>query len=210
MAIQDSNAERRNLVVTAIAFIAYFYGDGNFANHAVTLQVVSINFSNTKFLAGMAWAAFIWFIYRYWLLNSGEFTKGFTSEFYALYKTIDVSKHLEKKTKLKFLLNYEPAEGESGYIVNGIKWEGCCVHVSYVNAVKVERDSKTNEFRTFSYASPTVLRALEYKFTGISDWLLAIRLTLRIFFKERSFSDHFVPYIISAIALFGPLYRWLA
>jgi hypothetical protein len=209
MAIQDSNPERRNLVVTALAFIAYFYGGGTFVNHSVTLQVVSVNFTNTRFLAALAWTSFVWFIYRYWLLNSGEFSKGFRTELRLLYNTPQISKHLEAKTKLKFLLNHEPSNDESGYVVNKLEWEGWCACAGYANASKVERDPKTKAIRSYTYTHPTATQSIDYKFTGISDWLLVARICAKLFIREKSFSDHLVPYIVSIIALFGPVYRHL-
>lgn len=73
MAIQDSNPERRNLVVTALAFILYYAGGGTLSDYAVRVTVVNLTFARPDVLAAAAWAMLIWFGLRYWQSSRYKF-----------------------------------------------------------------------------------------------------------------------------------------
>ena len=65
MPIQDSEAERRNLIVTSLCFIAYNLGGGNFTSNEVRLQVINVSFTDPIFLGFLAWMGLFWFAYRF-------------------------------------------------------------------------------------------------------------------------------------------------
>tara|TARA_Y100001973_G_C5182388_1_gene325658 strand:+ start:66 stop:464 length:399 start_codon:yes stop_codon:yes gene_type:complete len=105
MPIQDSEAERRNLIVTSLCFIAYNLGGGNFTSNEVRLQVINVSFTDPIFLGFLAWMGLFWFAYRYWLKYSGEFSREFSKEFRSRFRKSYIANYLEKKTK-------EPLLGE--------------------------------------------------------------------------------------------------
>lgn len=80
MAIEDSNPSRRNLVVTSLAFVAYYYAGGYFKNHELTLEVVNLSFTDYWVLGFFAWGLLIWFAYRYWVEHRGELFAAFQSD----------------------------------------------------------------------------------------------------------------------------------
>ena len=97
MALDDSNPERRNLMVAAICFIAYFYGGGEFIDQTVTLQVVNVKFQRIEVLGGIAWAMYAWFLYRYWLVNGGRFREEFSAELLMGCRDIGLMEHISSE-----------------------------------------------------------------------------------------------------------------
>jgi hypothetical protein len=124
MAIQDSNAERRNLMVTSIGFIAYFYAGGSFSDSNVRLQVINADFSKPEILSVMAWSAFIWFLYRYWSTHSGDFTKHFQGELYELRSKSYIKSYALKRLGCELLLGQN-----DGYKVSELDWGGGCLKI---------------------------------------------------------------------------------
>lgn len=66
MAIHDSDPERRNLVVTSLAFIVYYLAGGYITDNNVRMQIVNITFDNKAVLAVFVWVMLLWFAWRYW------------------------------------------------------------------------------------------------------------------------------------------------
>ena len=79
MAIQDSNAERRNLTVLSMSIIIYYAAGGEFAGD-VKLPLINLHFENQEVLAYFLWGILGWFLFRYWLVNKGDFRKGYIRE----------------------------------------------------------------------------------------------------------------------------------
>jgi hypothetical protein len=69
MAIQDSNPERRNLLVLSLCFIVFFLGGGAFSKGEVRLQVITVTFSRPEILSLIIWLLLFWFLYRYWVIS---------------------------------------------------------------------------------------------------------------------------------------------
>ncbi len=69
MPYQDSNASRRNLLVTSLMFIAVGFGGGEVSGQGVKLPLLDVTFKNMNFLIAMAWVMLFWFAYRYWQKN---------------------------------------------------------------------------------------------------------------------------------------------
>ena len=208
MAIEDSNPERRNLVGASLAFIAYFYGGGVFTDGAVTLHVVSIKFAHTGFLTALAWAALFWFFYRYWLLHSGSFRKGFSSEIYDLRLSRTTARHLQRATGYKFLLAMEEDKPRTGWNVDDVRWRGGCLRARYLCAEQVQW-GRNGAVETYAYAEPTRTKAIEYAFSSLTGWWFSLSQSALILFKRRSFSDYLVPYLLFVAALLGPLFKAL-
>ncbi|MEM7014441.1 MAG: hypothetical protein AAF585_23520, partial [Verrucomicrobiota bacterium] len=74
MEYTDNSPERRNLLVTSIAFIAYCYAGGAISENLVSLSVVNVKFANTALLGWGAYLVLIWFGYRYWVKNGGKYS----------------------------------------------------------------------------------------------------------------------------------------
>ena len=200
MSIQDSDPERRNLMITSIAFIAYFYAGGNFPDTSVRLQVINANFSQPEVLGAIAWILFIWFIYRYWQTHSGNFSSTFEQEFLKWQSRDYISNFASRRVGQDLV-----TDQDEGYHVNRIFWQGRCVVINCVYAIKVERNSE-GYIQVFSQAS-NEKQNNSIKMTDFNVWILAVRASLECMFIEPSFSSYIVPYILAFIAIGGAVAR---
>lgn len=66
----DTDPHRRNLSVTAFAFIVYYVAGGYFTEKSVRFQVVNMEFNKPELLAAFAWGLLFWFLFRYWQTRS--------------------------------------------------------------------------------------------------------------------------------------------
>jgi hypothetical protein len=195
MAIQDSNAERRNLMVTSIGFIAYFYAGGSFPDSSVRLQVINADFSRPEILSVMAWSAFIWFLYRYWLTNSGGFTKDFRVEMYD-FRNKSYIKHYATKRLDRELI---PSQYDKCQVTH-LGWGGGCliIRLTYIkNIVRNENVKVTNCSTEANTKEDSI------KMSDLNGWALALRVNLECMFKYPSFSNYMVPYILALVAIAG-------
>lgn len=202
MAIQDSDAERRNLLVTAIAFIAYFYAGGSFPDTSVRLQVINADFSRPEVLGLIAWTAFIWFIYRYWQTHSGTFSKEFAREF-SHWQT---KNYIKKYASVKIGQDLVTDQDE-GYHVNGITWKNRRVEISCIYAKNIGRNEEGG-IQSYSQVVKEKQNDTIYM-AGLSGWWFALRATIECIFKYPSFSSYVVPYILSATAIMGAVIRYV-
>ena len=90
MSIEDTNPERRNLLIASLAFIAYFYGGGQLPDNTISLQIVELIFSRPAVLAVLAWILLFWFAYRYWVVNRNKFSEGYSKEIETYYTTEEI------------------------------------------------------------------------------------------------------------------------
>ena len=202
MAIEDNDPERRNLVVTATAFIAYYYGGGHFSDNTVTLEVVNVNFFNPGFLAAMAWAGLLWFMYRYWVTHAGIFRRHFAKEFGTLVTKTYVQRYVARRTQTQFV-----ADKDEGLHVSALLWFHWRVWVTYINsASNVMRHPETKQIQSYSGEG----RKGEISFNDFRGWFVALRATGACFFRYPSFSGYVIPYLLFTFAAVGPIYRyWL-
>ena len=203
MAFQDSNPERRNLVVTSVAFIAYYYGGGELANNSISLPVVSIRFANTGFIAAMAWAALFWFLYRYWLLHSGEFVKNFASEVYSYHDKPYIERYAAKRTGRRYAGDKD--DSEEGVRLRSLVWGGGCLRAPYSYITNIRRNKNTGAVESYTSATQG-----EIRFTDLHGWLIALVVTASCFFRKPSFSNYLMPYLVFVVAVFGLIYRYLS
>lgn len=70
MPMQDSDPERRNLVLTSLSFIVFYLAGGHITENILKLQIVNISFKNTYVLIVTAWIMIVWFA-----LDIGKHTK---------------------------------------------------------------------------------------------------------------------------------------
>lgn len=202
MAIQDSDPERRNLTVISLAFVAYFYAAGSFPSSEVKLHVVNATFGRPWVLGVIAWIAFFWFLYRYWLTHRDQFYSQFNSEFAEWGKKPYVRKYTEDKLGIKLVpIKAENQVGEEGWIASGAKWSGGHVSIDVAQANSISRGSDgfiQGSHRRNDHRREQVL------LTGFRGWVLALRASAACAFKNRSFSEYVAPYLLATVALAGP------
>ncbi|WP_309046012.1 hypothetical protein [Marinobacter sediminicola] len=195
MAFQDSNPERRNLSITSLAFIVYFFAGGRFEESKVTLNVINANFERPFILAAIAWLALFWFIYRYWLVHSGDFSSNFTREFSAWSNKPCFRKFAERKMGKEF-----PIDKEEGYHIANVNWKKGRVVLGWVYASNITRDEQQ---KIVSYSQSRDSENGDLCITGFRGWLIAIRETAKCCLINRSFSEYLVPYLLAALAIIG-------
>lgn len=200
MAIQDSDPERRNLIVTSLAFIAYFYAGGSFPDTSVRLQVINANFSRPGVLGVMAWVAFIWFIYRYWQTHSGDFSSAFKKEFSRWQLKDYIINYVRRRVGQDII-----TDQDEGYHINDITWQGHCVVINCLYGKNAKRNSEgiIDGFYPLSHDN----QYDRIKMTDFSGWILAIRASLEYMFIQPSFSSYIAPYIFALIAMGGAIAR---
>lgn len=110
MAVEDSQPERRNLVITSLSIIVFYLAGGQFTDNTVNLQVVNIRFEKTEVLAGFVWLMLLWFAFRYKQRNVGHSLFAVNDSLttfqnsrllmYCLKKKLSLSKDTEARSKL--------------------------------------------------------------------------------------------------------------
>lgn len=131
MAIQDADAERRNLVVTSLAFLIFYLADGKVSGSSIALQVVPVTFGNTLALVVFVWAMLLWFALRYWQTHRAHYSQAL--------RTYCGTFNSETKASTRYLIDGEgllPFHKEDGTYQNGFKsdslsWEGSQLCVKY-------------------------------------------------------------------------------
>lgn len=197
MPVQDTNPERRNLSLTSLAFIAYYYGGGHFDNNTVQLQVISGEFSRPAVLATLAWIGFLWFLYRYWLTHAGEFANGFSHEFWQQHKSSYVARYLERQTG-KHVASHE----DSGHVITGLSWKGTRAVIHWLRAKDISRNADGS---IQSYGIDSELD--DIPLAGPRGWRVTARATLICVLRYPSFSNYAAPYCLAAIAIVGAIGR---
>jgi hypothetical protein len=201
MSIQDSNAERRNLVVTSMAFIAYFYSGGELADNVVRLQIVNVKFAYPSVLGAFAWLLLLWFLYRYWLTNSGKFTSMFKAEIGAWYSKDFVCNHIASRLNVKLA-----SENGEGFYVSRVWWENFTLYGECFHASNVNRDKITGKVTSYSKGTQHDEKRT-IGFTGFSGRLLTLRAISTCFITKPSFSNYAVPYLLCICAISGGAIR---
>ncbi len=77
--MDDPDPHKRNLVVTSLAFIIFYFADGQVTD-TVQLSIVSVTFGNPAALAIAAWVLLFWFALRYWQAQELSWRREFRKE----------------------------------------------------------------------------------------------------------------------------------
>jgi hypothetical protein len=202
MAIQDSDPERRNLLVTSLAFIVFFYAGGSFPENEVRLQVINASFSDPKVLCVIAWVLLFWFLYRYWQTHSSSFSDGFENEIRRYHGKVYFLKYVSKKIGKPMI-----EDKEEGYHVEGMIREKGKIGIRYSYASSVGREKKTGQITSWSNRKEDD-KGVVYLDDFIGH-LLRLRAYIECCFWHPSFASYIIPYFVFLLALFGPLYAYM-
>ncbi|EQB8880484.1 TPA: hypothetical protein ACTGGT_003544 [Vibrio cholerae] len=200
MTIQDSNPERRNLVVTSLAFIVYFFAGGSFTENEVRLHVVNVHFDKPEILAYIAWFLLFWFLFRYWQKHNGDFSKEFKKEITPYYTYSYFTNYARKKLE-KPIITVE----SEGYHVVGFKLDGNKFGLRYVYATNVNRENGTGKIISWQSRNDDD-KGVVY-LDDAYGWLLKARAYITCCIKQPSFADYIIPYLLFGLCLVGALYK---
>jgi len=199
MAIQDSDAERRNLMLSSIGFILYFSAGGHFVNDQVKIQVVNLAFGKPELLAIFAWLMLFWFLLRYWQTHKTKASSAVSNDIEQVLFT-DLRKliilYVTNRTKLSY-------EESNGYILGRVeikllKWT---IHYSLV-----DRFEKNTEDNTYSYHTIQEEELRLNWFFGVFIIVIALFLAC---FKNTGFTSYIVPYILFLTAVSIPALQYI-
>jgi len=193
MPFQDSDPERRNLMITSLGFILFFLAGGKLNEDSLKLPMLNIEFCRPEVIAVFTWIALFWFVYRYWLKHSFEFVDSFSRE-------LSDKKYIAKAMKDAPNIDTLPIvpDREKGLHIDRLywKWNGMYAYCKY--ATSVDRNSN---YRISNITSHVRSKDVECKFGTILGWKTALAITGDCMFSQPSFSDYFVPYILFATAV---------
>lgn len=81
MGIEDSNPERRNLVVLSMAIIAFYVGGCEIpASGDIELPLIKLKFTDAYHLAWLVWITLFWFVFRYFVESKVKMINSFHDE----------------------------------------------------------------------------------------------------------------------------------
>jgi len=183
MPYQDSNPERRNLVVSSLCIAVYCFAGGVFESDSIRLQVVNVAFERGWVLTLSLWVMFAWFIFRHWVVNSGEWKESFLQSLC----------HREANGKILYLLlkkrfslgeDYSKAYREDRHWLSFDRGKNNSIifrHVYQKEGGGQQQDQVIP--KTFL------------------DYIIVIVCYVRMFFVDRTLSEYFIPYLLALTAI---------
>ncbi len=193
--MHDPNPERRNLLVTSIAFLLYFLAGGKLADDVVRLHFINLKFENPLVFVIFAWVILLWFLFRYWLLHSGKFTKAFREELTEYHNHKPLVKEVERQLGRRL-----SDDKEAGPHMNGLTFKTLTLKVPIVWAKQVSRDRRTG--RITSRSGDVEEKGIDSIFLkGIRGRSISLAVVGKCFFNQPGFSSYALPYIIFAAVL---------
>ena len=192
MAIQDSDPERRNLVLTSIAFIIFYLADGQVTPGAITLQVVSVTFKNVLALKIFAWVMLCWFGLRYWQTHHMSYENAYRDHLNEFGNSNESGAiYIEKTFKLKRVNDCD------GFFGHQLLWHGGNnkLHIKYSRMEGV----KKKENGSIAYDKRVDLEPEEL--IGFYGILLRLQYFWSFAIKSPGFTSYAVPYILFASAI---------
>jgi hypothetical protein len=183
MTYSDSNHERRNLVLTSLAFIVYYVAGGKFIGDELKLGIVNIGFEFPERLSYFAVVTLIWFGIRFWQETHGW--SGFIAALEEEKFSIKKSKYLEKFIKTRKDIGLEKV-----IRVTNIKVENTHTRIEYdlINEHGSFQQNATIDIPKAEEAQPQVT-------------VLYRALKAKALFTRSCFSNYLIPYTLFAAAL---------
>lgn len=201
MPYQDTDPERRNLLVTSLVFIAYYYAEGSVSNGELKLQIIDIVFSNPEALAMIAWAILFWFCYRYWVTHKKKFKEGFEGEI-STYSRHPILCYYAFKESGKTFVGYPE---KSGHVLCNFDFSEKPLRLYFQEAAELDWSNK----KTINTLTPASGENGFVEFKGIKGWLAFTSVGLICCLQNPSFSSYVTPYILFIGAVTSPFFSSL-
>jgi len=184
MALHDSSPERRNLTVLAFSIIVFFMAKGSFTSNVVRLQVINVEFAKPEILVYFVWGLLVWFVFRYWLTNQGDWKKAFYTEIKKNSPMGIFQRHLTKRFGLVNDYSHSYYENRHLFSIDGDPHSGLSFNHIYkeVNGSQKRSTIKADTFM---------------------DKAFILICTLYMIIRKPTLSGYFMPYILTiwAVAL---------
>lgn len=195
---QDSNPDRRNLVLTSLSFIIYNLAGGKLPDGSTELKlnVISLEFTKPEYLLVFAYLMFLWFLLRYWQTNKNKYKVAYL-EYINKYN----NEHQGSIYYLTKQLNIGN-ERKVGHIgSNKLLHKNNKLYVSYSTYKTVE---ESNGSYTVSFNHP-----IEEEVQGLYGDILKLKIYISFMFKTDGFTSYAVPYLLSYVAILIIIYNWV-
>lgn len=195
MAIQDSDPERRNLMVTSIAFIVFYLADGQISQDAIRLQVIPVTFNNVIFLNVFVWVMLCWFGLRYWQTHRASYKNAYQSHLNNFGNSNEaIARYIEKAN------NIPRFNENNGFREHVLRWYGSGprLHVEY----KLVQEFTKNQDGSISVHKQENIHP--QPLTGYYGWLLKTKYFLSFSVGTPGFTSYAAPYILFITAMLVP------
>ena len=191
MPISDSNPERKNLIITSIAFILFYVAGGRFDGDEIRIIVVNLSFSRPEALVAFSWVLLFWFCLRFYQKSNKKFI-------YELKREAGRSTVPQSLDVLACNLAKEQLQGanRSDHINKKIK-------VMATNLFEEVPISVTCNFMENSNGSVHQERVL---ITGIRGFYYRYQALLTQIFLGNAFAELAVPYLLFILAVSAPFW----
>lgn len=207
MAIEDSNPERRNLVVLSMAIIAFYVGGCEIPpTGEIELPLIKLKFTDAYHLAWLVWIMLCWFLFRYWVAHHHMIEDLINQELHE--KRYGLS--LFTRT-IKWRLKIPP--NVSAGNVHFVRYaHGNTSHLCLVDPIDPDDPQEYDESDRRHAIQPSVRDGFRLR-------LILLVACVKLFFTYPSLTAYYIPYILAltAIALglcheveaIHPLFEWL-
>jgi len=182
MAIHDNDPERRNLVVTSLAFIMFYLGNGVISNNVIKIQLINITFKNPEFLTVTAWVMLFWFALRYWQTHQNSETFMFRDDAMSF---IDIKKYITKHTSLK--------ENQSYGFTHPSMDANWILSYEEIETVNIDNKGEMTSWKPRNKSEKSELKVKA---------LYVYICYLKAIFKKQGFSSYIAPYILFYSVIF--------
>ena len=185
MPVQDSDPERRNLMVTSLGFIAYYLAGGHVVENKIRIQVINISFDYPIVLAVMAWLMLLWFALRYWQTHRNEALKHIKSSMILPPLGKVVKNYVVKYRKTKNLNN---------------------IDVSVIR-IEIESDQFIIKYK-YSEGNGSGRDSLVIDNKTLDGFIVLAKQFILSSIKRPEFSGYAMPYVFFYTAVASPLIRY--
>lgn len=180
--IQESDVERRNLMVMSWSIIIYNFADGTFGN-TLKLPLTSIEFTNTKALIYIAWFMLFWFSIRFWQKHRLSF----------IYQ---IEQHISSNHSKEFI--YKCLENELGKEM--MEKDRMVMNPSYF------RRNKSIVYMTLDTESQFKNNTIEKEINmeGLGFTIFRVKNNLSAYVNSNGITSYLMPYVFALLAVASP------
>jgi len=189
MAISDANPERRNLILTSLAFIIFYAADGKLSDGTVRLILVNISFSKPYILAYLTWALLFWFCLRFWQKSGFKFWSSLTGEIISEKIPASLATYAINKAKSRILDDKKIDSTKN-------------IEASFFN----HKYFFINIVCDFKNSSNATVHQEQVLIGGVKGVIFTINKIIIHSFKDNAFSEELIPYLLFCFSVSAPLW----
>lgn len=190
MAMSDTNPERRNLILTSLAFILFYTAGGTLIDEKVRVIVVNISFTKPHVLANFAYLMLLWFCLRFWQKSGFKFWDKILSEIVSSKIPISIQRYAKQEAKSQLVGAHAEEHSSKEVVVDGLLYEPYHFYV----------------LCNFRNSSRMIVHQERVKLKVIKGLVFASRKIITHSIKDNAFSEELVPYLLFLVAMSAPFW----